>query len=229
MRGQTAQRPGNSGPKRANGGGGRRNCPQNSNYPLAPAKRIVLAGNPNVGKSVVFHFLTRKYAEVSNYPGTTVEVSRGRWQCHEVPIPGVYGLNCANDEERLGEIIDKAEIIVNVVDATVAQGFVPDPAVAGLGKPMLVVVNMMDEARRSGRVPDLAVWNRAGVPVLPCRGGEGCRSWPGSWPGFAGTPLAGAAVHHPAARAGANGPMPSAPPSPGCPTAILSSPPRTGG
>jgi len=146
---------------------------------LAPAKRIVLAGNPNVGKSVVFHFLTRKYAEVSNYPGTTVEVSRGRWQCHEVAdTPGVYGLNCANDEERLArEIIDKAEIIVNVVDATrLRRDLFLTLQLLDLGKPMLVVVNMMDEARRSGRVPDLArLEAELGVPVLPAAAvrGEG--------------------------------------------------------
>ena len=41
------------------------------------AKRLILVGNPNVGKSVIFGVLTKRYVTVSNYPGTTVEVSKG--------------------------------------------------------------------------------------------------------------------------------------------------------
>lgn len=128
---------------------------------------------------MVFNSLTRRYVEVSNYPGTTVEVSRGKWQGHTVlDTPGVYGLTGANDEERLAqEIIDKAQIIVNVVDATrLRRDLFLTLHLLNLGRPMLVVVNMMDEARRTGRVPNLTrLQAELGVPVLPAAAvrGEG--------------------------------------------------------
>lgn len=119
---------------------------------------------------MVFNNLTRKYVEVSNYPGTTVEISRGKWQGYEVAdTPGVYGLSGANDEERLAEaIIAEAGAIVNVVDVTrLRRDLYLTLQLAGRGVPMLVVVNMMDEARRQGQVPNLAkLQAQLGVPVL---------------------------------------------------------------
>ncbi len=53
-----------------------------------PKKRIILIGNPNVGKSVIFNYLTGKYVTVSNYPGTTVEVTRGTLSGSEKDDPG---------------------------------------------------------------------------------------------------------------------------------------------
>lgn len=147
-------------------------------FPAFP-KKIVLAGNPNVGKSVVFSNLTKKYVEISNYPGTTVEVSRGKWQGHTVAdTPGVYGLTGANDEERLAqEIIAQAEIIVNVVDATrLRRDLFLTLQLLNRGIPILIIVNMMDEARRVASVPDLAALEaELGVPVLPAAAvrGEG--------------------------------------------------------
>jgi ferrous iron transport protein B len=132
-----------------------------------------------VGKSVVFNSLTGRYAEVSNYPGTTVEVSRGKWRGNiVVDTPGVYGLTGANDEERLAQaIIDKAQIIINVVDVTrLRRDLFLTLHLLNLGRPMLVVANMMDEARRAGRVPNLSRLEAAlGVPVLPAAAvrGEG--------------------------------------------------------
>lgn len=107
---------------------------------------------------MVFAKLTRKYAEVSNYPGTTVDISRGAWQGLQVSdTPGVYGLNGANDEERLAEeLIAKAGVIINVVDATrLRRDLFLTLQLMGRGAPMLVVVNMMDEARRLRACPDL--------------------------------------------------------------------------
>lgn len=119
---------------------------------------------------MVFNNLTRKYVEVSNYPGTTVEISRGKWQGYDVAdTPGVYGLSGANDEERLAEaIIAEAGVIVNVVDATrLRRDLYLTLQLVGRGVPMLVVVNMMDEARRQGQVPNLAkLQAQLRVPVL---------------------------------------------------------------
>lgn len=137
---------------------------------MAGGKGIVLAGNPNVGKSVIFNKLTGKYADVSNYPGTTVEISRGKWEGYEVSdTPGVYGLNRANEEERLAEeIIVQAGVIVNIVDATrLRRDLFLTLQLKDRGMPMVVVANMMDEARSRKDCPDLArLQAELGVPVL---------------------------------------------------------------
>lgn len=139
----------------------------------------MLAGNPNVGKSVVFMNLTGAYAEVSNYPGTTVEVAHGPWQGNIVTdSPGVYGLTEANEEEKLtAALLAKAQVVVNVVDATRLR---PDLFLTlqliDLGLPTVVVVNMMDEARRLNRQVDLKKLEKLlGAPVIPATAirGEG--------------------------------------------------------
>lgn len=123
-----------------------------------------------MGKSVVFTNLTRRYAEVSNYPGTTVEISRGIWQGNPVAdTPGIYGLTNANDEERLTEaLLADAEVIVNVVDATrLRRDLFLTLQLSGRGVPMVVVVNMIDEVRRLGQRLDLAkLETLLGVPVV---------------------------------------------------------------
>ena len=85
----------------------------------ASARRIVLAGNPNVGKSVFFNALTGLYVDVSNFPGTTVEITQGRWGDDQViDTPGIYGVASFNDEERVArDIIVEADAVVNIVDA----------------------------------------------------------------------------------------------------------------
>ena len=65
------------------------------------AKKIVLVGNPNVGKSVFFNALTGIYVDVSNFPGTTVDISHGKFGGDLVmDTPGVYGISSFNDEEK---------------------------------------------------------------------------------------------------------------------------------
>ena len=83
------------------------------------AKKIVLVGNPNVGKSVFFNALTGIYVDVSNFPGTTVDISHGKFGGDLVmDTPGVYGISSFNDEEKVArDVILAADIIVNVVDA----------------------------------------------------------------------------------------------------------------
>jgi len=64
--------------------------------------RVALVGNPNVGKSLFFNYLSGMYVEVSNYPGTTIELTRGRFEDFEIyDTPGVYGISSFSDEERV--------------------------------------------------------------------------------------------------------------------------------
>jgi ferrous iron transport protein B len=139
---------------------------------LAPQQRnIVLVGNPNTGKSVVFHALTGLYVDVSNYPGTTVDVTSGtRGNDLITDTPGVYGIGSFNDEERVTkEIALDADVIINVVNGVQLQrDLFLTFQLADLGIPMVVAVNMMDEVAARGIEIDMEGLEEAlGVPVVP--------------------------------------------------------------
>src|ERR1035437_2194182 len=121
---------------------------------------VVLVGNPNVGKSVVFNALTGTYVDVSNFPGTTVELSHGRFgDIDVIDTPGVYGVSSFNDEETVArDVILFAGRIVNVVDAVhlaaPARPLSPPRRRATMALRMVVALNMADEARREGVAVD---------------------------------------------------------------------------
>jgi ferrous iron transport protein B len=131
---------------------------------------IVLVGNPNVGKSVVFHALTGTYVDVSNFPGTTVELTRGRFGDLDVlDTPGVYGVSSFNDEETVArDVILFAGRIVNVVDAVhLERDLFLTLQLADMGIPMVVALNMADEARSAGVAIDRDLLeDLLGVPVI---------------------------------------------------------------
>ncbi|MDX2030730.1 MAG: ferrous iron transporter B [Blastocatellia bacterium] len=139
--------------------------------------RLLLVGNPNVGKSVVFGYLTGRYVTVSNYPGTTVEVSRGTmryggvdWEV--VDTPGVNSLSPQSDDERVTRdlLLDaRPDVIVQVADAkNLRRTLLITSELAELGVPMVLVLNMMDEARGRGIEIDVAGIERLfGIPVVP--------------------------------------------------------------
>ncbi|MDA8174379.1 MAG: 50S ribosome-binding GTPase, partial [Nitrospiraceae bacterium] len=91
----------------------------------AALKKIALIGNPNVGKSVIFGLLTGKYVTVSNYPGTTVEVSSGNINLGGtrlllVDTPGVNSLLPMSEDERVTRDIllsDRPSLVVQVGDS----------------------------------------------------------------------------------------------------------------
>ena len=121
------------------------------------SETIVLVGNPNVGKSVVFNALTGTYVDVSNFPGTTVELTRGHLDDHDVvDTPGVYGVSSFNDEETVArDIILSGDIIVNVVDAVhLERDLFLTLQLVDMDKRMVVALNMADEVRRSGLAID---------------------------------------------------------------------------
>lgn len=132
---------------------------------------MVLAGNPNCGKSALFNRLTGLYVNVSNFPGTTVDISRGAWNGAElIDTPGVYGLGSYSDEERIArDTILGADVVINVVNATTLERdlFLTVQLVEA-GLPLVIATNMMDEAERLGLSLDIAALSRAmGVPVIP--------------------------------------------------------------
>ncbi len=149
----------------------------------APAglTRLVLFGAPNVGKSALFGRLTGIYAVVSNYPGTSVEITHGRFtsggrDVEVVDTPGMYGMLSVTEEEAVSRraafaadgVPGGAEILVHVVDATHLERSLPlTLELLSLGRPLVLACNLMDEAERAKRAPDLALLaERLAVPVV---------------------------------------------------------------
>ena len=139
--------------------------------------RVALVGNPNVGKSVVFSRLTGRYATVANYPGTTVAVTTGRALvgaevCDVVDTPGVNTLTgVLSEDERITRDAlagEKADIVVQVVDArNIRRALMLTAQIAALGKPLVVVLNMVDEALTRGIAVDaMELARELGVPVV---------------------------------------------------------------
>lgn len=134
-------------------------------------KKIVIVGNPNVGKSIIFNFLSGIYVDVSNYPGTTIEVNKGKFLDYEVyDTPGIYGVSSFNDEERVArDIIIEADIIINVVDSVhLERDLFLTQQLIDMGKKLIVVLNFMDEAKKHNlKIDILTLQNLLGVPVVP--------------------------------------------------------------
>lgn len=135
------------------------------------AKKIVLVGNPNVGKSVFFNTLTGVYVDVSNFPGTTVDISHGKFGSDVViDTPGVYGISSFNDEEIVArDVILSADLIVNIVNAVhLERDLFLTLQVIDTGIPVVVALNMMDEAAEQGIKIDVDLLEHLlGVPVIP--------------------------------------------------------------
>ncbi|MHB0978733.1 MAG: ferrous iron transport protein B [Thermoleophilia bacterium] len=135
------------------------------------ARKIVLAGNPNVGKSLFFNAFTGLYVDVSNYPGTTVSISSGTMGDDVVlDTPGIYGVSSFNDEEMVArDIIAEADIVLNVVDAVhLERDLFLTQQLLDMGLPVVVALNMADEAESRGVSVDVAGLSaQLGVPVIP--------------------------------------------------------------
>jgi len=138
-------------------------------------KRILLMGNPNVGKSVVFSRLTGANVIVSNYPGTTVEFTKGRIKLGDtraevIDVPGTYTLDPTSAAERVAtNMLAEGDLVVNVVDATnLERNLNLTLQLLNSGKPVIVALNMWDEAGHKGVQIDVAKLEQIlGVPVIP--------------------------------------------------------------
>ncbi|MFA4838520.1 MAG: ferrous iron transporter B [Candidatus Neomarinimicrobiota bacterium] len=151
--------------------------------------RLVMVGNPNVGKSALFNRLTGAHVIVSNYPGTTVEVTRGTihtatQHIEVVDFPGIYSLKptCKAEEvaaTELGKLMPD-DVILNVVDSTnLERNLGLTLQLIKLRKPMLVALNFWDEAEHTGvKIDAPALEGILGIPCLPVVGttGEGTKT-----------------------------------------------------
>lgn len=138
--------------------------------------KVALVGNPNVGKSVLFNALTGAYVTVSNYPGTSVEVSRGStefggrvWQV--IDTPGMYSIHTITEEERVAREIllhENPDVVLHVLDArNLERMLAMTIQLIEAGLPVILIVNIMDEAERMGLKIDLKLLQeRLGIQVI---------------------------------------------------------------
>ena len=139
--------------------------------------RVALIGQPNCGKSTLFNQVAGYKAETGNFTGTTVtftesSVRVGGETVEVVDLPGTYTLAGTNPAEREASrylISEDIDVIINVLDAShVAQGLELTLELLALNVPVIVAMNMMDEASRLGLTIDgPALQEKLGVPVVP--------------------------------------------------------------
>lgn len=140
-----------------------------------PGHRVALVGNPNVGKSILFHRLTGKYVIVSNYPGTTVEVTQGTMQ--QIPgvviidTPGIVAFPPRSDDEAVtAQVLMEEDLraVVQVGDAkNLRRTLHLSVQLAEMGIPLVLALNMMDEARALGLHIDTAnISSALGIPAV---------------------------------------------------------------
>jgi ferrous iron transport protein B len=139
--------------------------------------RFALIGQPNCGKSTLFNNVAGYKAETGNFPGTTVSFTETKVQVlgevvELVDLPGTYSLLGTNPAERV--VLDyliakKVDVVINVIDAThLVQGLLLTLELMELGRPIVLAINMMDEASRQGlKIDGEKLAELLGIPVLP--------------------------------------------------------------
>ena len=138
--------------------------------------RIVLVGQPNCGKSTIFNYISGYKAVTANFPGTTVKYTVSKlyingYLCECVDLPGTYSListDAAEQEARRYLLTQKVDVIVNVLDASIlGRSLELTLELLELCKPMVIALNMIDEAERKGiHIDEKQLANILGVPVI---------------------------------------------------------------
>lgn len=153
---------------------------------------VLLAGNPNAGKTTLFNRLAGTKARTGNYPGITVErrsasIGYAGRQLDVVDVPGTYSLSSRSPEEEIAvhEVLREApDAVVVVVDATaLTRGLYLAVQVLEAGIPTVVALNMIDDARKLGISPDLErLREELGAPVvaIAATSGEGAEELEGA-------------------------------------------------
>lgn len=137
---------------------------------------VAIVGSPNVGKSVLFNTLTGLYVTVSNYPGTTVEVTRGKGHLNGLETgvmdtPGMYGLLPITEEERVARqilLLEQPDLVLHVLDAKNIERMLPMTLqLIEADLPVVLVVNLLDEADQLGvKVNIPLLREKLGIPVV---------------------------------------------------------------
>ena len=139
--------------------------------------RIALVGQPNSGKSTLFNAVVGYRSLTSNFAGTTVEFTEGRARVdgeviEVIDLPGLYSLSPATPAETCSRqtlLARDWDVLINVIDASqLARSLELTLELRELEAPLVVSLNMMDEAARKGMEIDVrALAEALGVPVVP--------------------------------------------------------------
>ncbi len=132
-------------------------------------------GNPNVGKSVVFSRLTGANVIASNYPGTTVDFSKGKMKIDSeyveiIDAPGTYSLEPTNKAEEVAlKMMKEADVVINVVNATnLERNLYLALELLERGIPVIIALNIWDETHHLGiQIDEKELENLLGVPIVP--------------------------------------------------------------
>ncbi|MGQ9479670.1 MAG: ferrous iron transport protein B [Thermoproteota archaeon] len=150
-------------------------------------KRIViaLAGNANVGKSVIFNYLTGLHQHIGNWPGKTVEKAEGTlhfkgYIVDIIDLPGIYSMSTYSIEESISRefiAVDKPDVVINVLDASALErNLFFTLQLMELNVPMIIALNQMDMARKKGIQIDVDKMEKIlGVPVVETIAVKGVR------------------------------------------------------
>jgi len=140
-----------------------------------PKLNIVLAGQANVGKSVIFNHLTSLHQHIGNWPGKTIEKAEGNlfykgYTIHVVDLPGIFSLTAYSIEELISReyiILQKPDFVIDVIDATnLERNLLFTLQLLELEKPMVLALNMMDLAKKKGIEIDVQKLGKIlGVPI----------------------------------------------------------------
>jgi len=138
-------------------------------------EKVILIGNPNVGKSLIFQHLTGTYVTVSNFPGTTVEITSGNASFNGkttlvIDTPGVNNLIPLSEDEIVTRDIllkEKPQMVVHVADAkNLRRSLFITLQLLEMGVPTILDINMIDEARARGiRIDSKALSEKLGISV----------------------------------------------------------------
>lgn len=134
--------------------------------------RLILAGNPNSGKTTVFNHLTGSHQHIGNFPGITVEFKAGRYGSHEIiDLPGLYSLQPHSAEEQVAVDYLKSnppDGIINCIDMTnLRRSLALTLFLMELQIPMILVANMLEECKPA---PDLQqLEKQLGIPIFGVR------------------------------------------------------------
>ncbi len=137
--------------------------------------KILLMGNPNVGKSVIFSRLTGTDVIASNYPGTTVEFTKGTMKlsgkrAEVIDVPGTYALEPISKAEEVAvEMLHEGDVVIQVVDATnLERNLYLTLQLIEKKVPLIIALNLWDEAKHIGIKIDVKKLEKLlGVPVVP--------------------------------------------------------------
>ena len=146
---------------------------------------IAIAGNPNCGKTTIFNSLTGARQHVGNWPGVTVERKSGHYTFSDnkfdvIDLPGTYSLAAFSAEETIARqhlLDDDPDVVVNIIDASnLDRNLFLTTQLIELGRPLVIVLNMMDMAGEKGlEIDSDTLATLLGAPVVPVIGrtGEG--------------------------------------------------------